>query len=733
ILFLSVSLFAQERVLLHIDKNGQQEATPLKKGERVKEVIERLEQTNAASVIPSKTTGLIDTLRYFSNNANLLINFTFAHQDLALQYYLPAASGIVKEFWWRNYTTTGNLHKATIRAWNVDPKVMEINMTKPLGRYKDPADGDGLKTPYKPATGDQWFYKIGDHADTIKYGFDPLGTEAKWLAGGVQVNLNVNTWQGIKLGDWGDTLGIELNVPFGFTLQNDTKISDIAGASDTGMNILSGSALSSPYHSFKFYETQRLATDDGGWWLRTEYEWGMYVVVEYCADRYPKFTITRVPPKLLKVEPKNIDVYCSGFSGPCNSKPDATAGIYLKYKNKSNLPYDSVLMITKDNYNFSGTIPAYAKGDTVYYYAVALSVSGKRMNSTKYSYRFLTPAKSKLLIYNNAQYSLANAAFMYLNNDPLYDLWSAPNDGIGELADLLVLYSDVVLVDGSFTARNVFPAITAWLKSGTTANKKNLFYTSQDYGCFIQADCADTSFAVGTFENDYLGIAKLGPQDVGPTTRPFKMVPQSDVVTNYLIKYNSDSSTTLWHFPTYEFTFAGYPDIVVPSVSSKALFKDGTGSNVFGVRNSGSSFNTTFFAFDVGALYFRSDTSLTPANDPKNRRISDVKALANMFFDVLAGVSGINIEPPNSYALLQNFPNPFNPSTTIQYTVGQRTNVQLNVYNVLGQKVAALVNETKEPGRYTASFNGRALSSGLYFYEMRAGSFVSVKKMMLLK
>ena len=69
----------------------------------------------------------------------------------------------------------------------------------------------------------------------------------------------------------------------------------------------------------------------------------------------------------------------------------------------------------------------------------------------------------------------------------------------------------------------------------------------------------------------------------------------------------------------------------------------------------------------------------------------------------------------------------------IEYTLGERTNIQLTVYNVLGLKVASLVNEMQEAGSHSAQFNGQHLASGLYFYEMRAGSFVSSKKMLLLK
>jgi hypothetical protein len=90
-------------------------------------------------------------------------------------------------------------------------------------------------------------------------------------------------------------------------------------------------------------------------------------------------------------------------------------------------------------------------------------------------------------------------------------------------------------------------------------------------------------------------------------------------------------------------------------------------------------------------------------------------------------------EIPAVYALAQNYPNPFNPTTVIQYSVPAAGLVSLKIYNVLGQEVRALVNEQQAPGTYRVSFDARGLASGLYFYRITAGSFVDIKKMMLLK
>jgi hypothetical protein len=92
---------------------------------------------------------------------------------------------------------------------------------------------------------------------------------------------------------------------------------------------------------------------------------------------------------------------------------------------------------------------------------------------------------------------------------------------------------------------------------------------------------------------------------------------------------------------------------------------------------------------------------------------------------------------PKEFSLSQNFPNPFNPSTTIQYSLVKAGMVSLKVYNVAGQEVATLVNGQQEAGLYTVTFNANegitSLSNGVYFYRLQAGSFVSIKKLVFLK
>jgi hypothetical protein len=88
---------------------------------------------------------------------------------------------------------------------------------------------------------------------------------------------------------------------------------------------------------------------------------------------------------------------------------------------------------------------------------------------------------------------------------------------------------------------------------------------------------------------------------------------------------------------------------------------------------------------------------------------------------------------PSRAKLLQNYPNPFHPSSTIEYHLPAKAFVTLKVYNLLGQEVATLVNQKQEAGSYQVQFDGRGLASGMYFYRLQAGDFVDTKKLLLLK
>ncbi len=102
----------------------------------------------------------------------------------------------------------------------------------------------------------------------------------------------------------------------------------------------------------------------------------------------------------------------------------------------------------------------------------------------------------------------------------------------------------------------------------------------------------------------------------------------------------------------------------------------------------------------------------------------------------LANVLAVNdrfSSMPSSYLLGDNYPNPFNPSTSISYRIPHRTHVLLRIYNLLGQLVTTLVDDEKQPGSYSVQWNAGNMPSGMYFYRIESGKFIATKKMLLIR
>lgn len=98
------------------------------------------------------------------------------------------------------------------------------------------------------------------------------------------------------------------------------------------------------------------------------------------------------------------------------------------------------------------------------------------------------------------------------------------------------------------------------------------------------------------------------------------------------------------------------------------------------------------------------------------------------------GINSNTLETPGEYILEQNFPNPFNPSTTIKFSIPKSTNVTLKIYNALGKEVETIVDEFKNAGNYSYEFNAASdLTSGIYFYTLNSAEFSDTKKIILIK
>ncbi|MGB5530684.1 MAG: S41 family peptidase [Ignavibacteriaceae bacterium] len=155
--------------------------------------------------------------------------------------------------------------------------------------------------------------------------------------------------------------------------------------------------------------------------------------------------------------------------------------------------------------------------------------------------------------------------------------------------------------------------------------------------------------------------------------------------------------------------------------------------------------NDWFFYLSTGNAYFISNHQylahteldmyeeiwLTQPGVVNNK--DDVVEAAIQWISNTSSADKNNAEIVSDYCLNNNYPNPFNPSTTICYSIPILSLVTLKIYDVLGNEIVTLVNEEKSTGNYEVEFDGTGLSSGIYFYKLLAGRFVKTKKMLLIK
>ena len=152
-------------------------------------------------------------------------------------------------------------------------------------------------------------------------------------------------------------------------------------------------------------------------------------------------------------------------------------------------------------------------------------------------------------------------------------------------------------------------------------------------------------------------------------------------------------------------------------------------------RRQTSTWTKVGFVAGAGTSNAPHDYSYTDNNLSPGRYVYRIKQTDNngtFSYKVSAEVEiGLTAK---EFALLSNYPNPFNPSTTIQFTLGNDGMTSLQVYNMLGQKAATLFNGNAEAGKlYQVTLDASNLPSGVYFYRLESGSFVSTKKLILMK
>lgn len=229
---------------------------------------------------------------------------------------------------------------------------------------------------------------------------------------------------------------------------------------------------------------------------------------------------------------------------------------------------------------------------------------------------------------------------------------------------------------------------------------------------------------------DTLPVNSTEEMNLAARTESFNLNSQSQLIlSNYYYVVNKEMVDSLL---TDEFSVRFKSELVKASTNEVVgVYDDVTYTRQNVQKYANLSFLVDCSGIEAGEYYLRLKTF---TNDDVNLYLSDIQR-----DDILLEKSNLLVRNfkgesiPVTYALDQNFPNPFNPSTTIRYQLPTDGFVTLKVYDIIGSEVATLVNQEKAAGKYEASFNASHLASGVYLYKIQVGNFTDTKKMILIK
>jgi hypothetical protein len=740
-------LNAQERAVLQ--PNGKliklKSANSLNEALQISKVKTLVSKPNSFSPSLSKTNGMLDTIDH-KDLGTWNTNFGIFGQDYLMQWYLATADMNILSVGINCSDGAGGMG-AEVKLYKLGngwtETMLKAQNDKNQGYYIAVGNGFLDLAPFADEATGGWVSHTGNQSPFI---------EDIWSDGGQGAPITPeddgdnNTYQWINMDLLGFQPEIKAGEIFGIVMKNVYQVLDNDNAHRIG-NLASGDA---GFDGWKFYAWGRTTGDTAtaGWWSRA-YTWDMVAAVEITGNTPPAISGVYDLKGTLSTSPIEITATITD-ENPGNPANAGVASAFLQYKVNDAADWSDVAMTAGANDVFSGSIPGQEAGSTVAYRVKATDKDGlESISAFEGSYVVFKPSGANTLVIFNGQNSVEGYPQDYYfgvgdfaNYSTLlfdHDVWA-----YGPLtAELVNNYANIIEICTPQPADYNDEVITAWLAA---SNTHNYLLAGQEF-LGARYNYADKDFAAGTFEYDVLGVTH-SYNDVsyvasGDQNLPSRIFAQqgSPLADSVYAHFTAEGQDSLQYHPYYELgtSYANWidgfdvvsgqaVDVIVetrgvggtadvrqlPAMTHREL---GAGNKVVFMSFDPLSVNTTdpYHWFGFEKYSFQNESmfwfGITEATDVETR------------------TDGI----PNKYDLSQNFPNPFNPATTISFSIPERTNVTLKIYDMLGREVRTLINGSREAGNYNISFEASDLSTGLYVYSLTAGNFTATKKMMLLK
>ena len=556
-----------------------------------------------------------------------------------------------------------------------------------------------------------------------------------------------------------------------------------AGGGDdptTGFYYEAGDGVVDPWIFSKFYVGCGGTSGNGGWHIR---HWmvNAQLAVELTGDRGPVFqSMTALPTTISNdARPFEANVTDDNPSGEAAGVSTVTVTYQL---DSTTATVNSVALTmtagTAEDGTWSGEFPGQAAGTMVYYQVTAYDNNALSTATAMASYYVFAPTAGAPLLFDNggALYGVAlYAPYCYYGwgVNP-FDYWSAD---YGNITDALLANYSVIWERGDGGPNfNTDGVVNPWYDSGSkTYVAGGDEWLGVRYGWSGDTEMAEGSLAyrlgVGTYLPDINGssaaISRMVPNADDPLGAGMADYLDSNVVTMVI-----DSSGTPWdtsytyassklvYDPMYDPGHSNWLDGITAHAGGHTPYSAYYGATdsvgepaadaamvpVAVYAQAGNGSKGGLIAFDQMSLYARAydDTGAVTYSHwvgPEDYYSDLPGGLTKGIMDWSAGVVSIDnevVNTPDKFSLKGNYPNPFNPSTNIMFTLGMASDVTVKVYSILGEEIATLHNGNMIPGTHSLRWNGLTnngfyVASGVYFYQVDVAGQVKTGKMMLMK
>lgn len=732
---LSTLVFAQNRAILTPDSklipaNGDvreaiQSAKLIHQDKEVKNVI-----VTGNAVTSSK--GTIDTLSVFDDlGLDRNVNFGFFSQDVMVQWYVAPADLYIKAIAFTVSDASGfdagnNVKVSIVGTDLTADEIRALSGPTYYGYY--PSDSYmGGKAPFPWFANGDWIPAEEGMPEVWKYDLWSDFGDGYPTTGVASVDDIIYNWVVLN-----DALGfepdmIERGKVFGIAIQHAGQNPDQPDEERIGFL---SNKVGDPHPGFKYYSMGRLSADDGGWWSRA-YTWDFVAEVDLVGDRPPVITDVTKYATTLSTDPRPVEATVTD-DNPSGGNA-GVASVVLSVSTDDMATWTDIAM-TGNGDVYSADIPGYPAGTKVYYKVVATDVEGNVAENGPYGYNIFAATQQSLLMFNGYPEGDAFLAAYYFYSDPnnyaaSFDLWAYGGLDDADASVLFGNYTDVYEITSKGPLAIYNTPIAAWL----AANAEHNYALFGDEWLGAQSNWTNGPHGAGEFHYDVLGIT-YEYNDVnygasGDQGLPYALYAvDGSLLGGDVAASVANYGDTLQYDPYYIYGVSNWLDAVdfetdVEVDYTTIPFGMTETKPTMGHRTLTAGNKVVFSAFDP--LYLTSDSVWYGITE-----ISPLIKTAD-WFGVPVGVEDETI--PTKFELSQNYPNPFNPTTVIKYALPKEANVTLKVYNLVGQEVATLVNSNQVAGSYQVRFDASNLSSGVYFYTLKAGNFAVTKKMMLLK